>query len=418
MAISLSSGVRQSLQSLQSTATMAQTAQQRLATGKKVNSAIDNPTNFFTAGSLNNRAESLSGLLDGMSNAVQTIQSASTGIDGITKLVKSAQSTIKQALADAAANRPTSQGTAIATVGEAATTGLGLQDVALNKKLEGAAAAATSTTSGNLGIAAGSTVTLAAGNTTYSFSTDANMTVRDLISNINKSGIATASVDSNGKFSITGAGSDALTFNVEDSAAGDGNAALGLTTGIATTGITATANSATRTSLISQFNDLRTQIDQLAKDAGFNGTNLLDGNQMKVVFNEKTGAKQNSLTVKGQQISSESLGIQQAANAAVSGQTNFQNDTDLNAAADSLTNALTTLNSLSSTLGANLSTVQTRQDFAKSMIDNLKNGADNLVNADTNEEGANLLALQTRQQLSQTALSLSSQADQAVLRLF
>ena len=71
-----------------------------------------------------------------------------------------------------------------------------------------------------------------------------------------------------------------------------------------------------------------------------------------------------------------------------------------------------------SAFGANLTTVQTRQDFTKDLINTLQTGADNLVLADTNEEGANLLALQTRQQLSTTALSLAAQADQAVLRLF
>ena len=70
------------------------------------------------------------------------------------------------------------------------------------------------------------------------------------------------------------------------------------------------------------------------------------------------------------------------------------------------------------TFGSNLTTVQIRQDFTKNMVNTLQTGADSLVLADTNEEGANLLALQTRQQLSTTALSLSAQADQAVLRLF
>ena len=76
------------------------------------------------------------------------------------------------------------------------------------------------------------------------------------------------------------------------------------------------------------------------------------------------------------------------------------------------------MRSQSKTFGSNLSTVQTRQDFTKSMINTLRTGADNLTLADPNEEGANLLALQTRQQLSTTALSLAAQADQNVLRLF
>jgi flagellin-like hook-associated protein FlgL len=80
--------------------------------------------------------------------------------------------------------------------------------------------------------------------------------------------------------------------------------------------------------------------------------------------------------------------------------------------------ALNTLRTQASKFGSNISTVQTRQDFTKQLINTLQTGADALVLADTNEEGANLLALQTRQQLSSTALSLSAQADQAVLRLF
>jgi flagellin-like hook-associated protein FlgL len=83
-----------------------------------------------------------------------------------------------------------------------------------------------------------------------------------------------------------------------------------------------------------------------------------------------------------------------------------------------LSAALTTLRSQASEFGNSLAVVQTRQDFTKMMINTLQIGADRLVLADSNEEGANMLALQTRQQLSTTALALSSQADQAVLRLF
>jgi flagellin-like hook-associated protein FlgL len=98
--------------------------------------------------------------------------------------------------------------------------------------------------------------------------------------------------------------------------------------------------------------------------------------------------------------------------------TGFQSDTNIDSTISSLDTALSTLRTQSSKFGSNLTTVQTRQDFTKNLINTLQTGADNLVLADTNEEGANLLALQTRQQLSTTALSLSAQADQAVLRLF
>lgn len=428
MAISLSAGVRQSLQSLQATASAAQGAQSRLASGKKVNSAVDNPTNFFTASSLNNRADQFAGLLDGISNSIQTIKNASTGIDAVTKQVKALQGTIKQAQSDAATNRPKIAGTEdLGDVAAVNPSTASKQDIALNKVLIGAAAGASTTSAGAAGLTAGTagtttnSVQIKAGNTTYKFDIDANSTVRDLVTGINNSGIATASVGSDGKLTVTGTGSDNLTIEAGlttdatgafAAVAGDNTALFGTAD---STDIASSGSSAVRANLVQQFNDAREQLDQLAKDSGFNGTNLLAGDKMKVTFNEKTGTAQSKLDVQGQTISSENLGIEKAD--ATTG-IDFQNDADLAAAADALTNALSTLQSVSSSLGSSLSTVQTRQDFSKALIDNLRTGADNLVNADPNEEGASLLALQTRQQLSQTALSLSSQADQAVLRLF
>src|SRR5262249_56571940 len=96
----------------------------------------------------------------------------------------------------------------------------------------------------------------------------------------------------------------------------------------------------------------------------------------------------------------------------------FATDRAINAAITNVTNALTTLRSQASTFGNNLSIVQIRQDFTKATINTLQTGADNLTLADTNQEGANLLSLQTRQQLSTTALSLAAQASNSVLRLF
>jgi flagellin len=96
--IVLSSSVRQNLLSLQSTADLLSTTQSRLSTGKKVNTALDNPTNFFTAQSLDNRASDISNLLDGVSNGVQVLQAANTGITSLQKLVDSAKSVANQAL--------------------------------------------------------------------------------------------------------------------------------------------------------------------------------------------------------------------------------------------------------------------------------------------------------------------------------
>src|SRR5580692_9474071 len=96
--IVLSASVRQNLLSLQSTADLLATTQDRLSTGKKVNSALDNPTNFFTAQGLDNRASDISNLLDGINNGVQILQAANTGITSLQKLIDSAKSVANQAL--------------------------------------------------------------------------------------------------------------------------------------------------------------------------------------------------------------------------------------------------------------------------------------------------------------------------------
>src|SRR5438309_1742497 len=96
--IVLSVSVRQNLLSLQSTADLLATTQNRLSTGKSVNSALDNPTNFFTAQSLDNRASDINNLLDGIANGVQVLQAANTGITSLVKLIDSAKSIANQAL--------------------------------------------------------------------------------------------------------------------------------------------------------------------------------------------------------------------------------------------------------------------------------------------------------------------------------
>jgi len=166
---------------------------------------------------------------------------------------------------------------------------------------------------------------------------------------------------------------------------------------------------ATRASLQNDYISLLTQIDQLAKDSSFGGINLIYGDSLKIVFNENGSS---ALQVVGVTFSAAGLGLASpTANA-------FQDNASINAVVGSLNNALVTLRTQASKFGSNLSVVQNRQDFTKNMINLLTTGADSLVLADSNEEGANMLALQTRQQLSTTALSLASQADQAVLRLF
>jgi flagellin-like hook-associated protein FlgL len=177
----------------------------------------------------------------------------------------------------------------------------------------------------------------------------------------------------------------------------------------ASTTTTADTTNPKRAEFVSQYNDLLSQIDDLAKDAGFNGVNLLGGDDLKTIFNEDGSSK---LEIAGVDFDSAGLGLSALASTA------FDTDASIETTLSSLDEAISTLRSQSSKFGSNLSVVETRQDFTKQMINTLETGAANLTLADTNEEGANLLALQTRQQLSSTALSLASQADQNVLRLF
>jgi flagellin-like hook-associated protein FlgL len=215
----------------------------------------------------------------------------------------------------------------------------------------------------------------------------------------------TGSVDSTGHVNLAPVSSDPLTVSGSASVL----AALGLTAGTTTPTSTVVRPNDTRANLQTQYNDLLTQIDQLARDSSYNGVNLLGGDNLKVVFNEDGSS---SLTISGVKFNAAGLGL-----AAVSG-TGFQDNAIITATLTTINISLTTLRTQASRFGSNLTTVQTRQDFTKNMVNTLKTGSDNLVLADTNEEGANMLALQTRQQLSTTALSLANQANQAVLRLF
>jgi flagellin-like hook-associated protein FlgL len=172
-----------------------------------------------------------------------------------------------------------------------------------------------------------------------------------------------------------------------------------------------TTDTTVRSGLAAQFDLILTQIDKLAGDSSFNGINLLDSTNsadLTVTLNE-TGSS--SVTINAIDFTSGGLALNGANN-------NWGTTANIALASADLTAALTSLRSQAQSFGSNLSTVQIRQDFTKAMINTLQTGADGLTLADSNEEGANLLALQTRQQLSTTALSLASQASQAVLRLF
>lgn len=228
--------------------------------------------------------------------------------------------------------------------------------------------------------------------------------VRDINANPDFKNIVRASND-NGRLRIENLSTRALDIG-------------GLTDGAVSGGTTSTSvdGNDSRASLARQFNDLRTEIDRLAEDASFNGVNLLRGDQLKIVFNENGTS---TIEIEAKNAKGEPRAINVANLNILEVMPEDMNlDETIDGLLAKLQISLNEVRAQAANLGSTLSVVQNRQNFTKEMINTLESGAANLTLADTNEEAANMLALQTRQQLSQTALSLASQADQAVLRLF
>jgi flagellin len=247
-------------------------------------------------------------------------------------------------------------------------------------------------------------VTTGSGTTTITFGTGTGEvdTLAELTTALgNISGIS-ASIDSTTGYLTVSADSASTSFTLSGTG---GPAAFGLST--ATQSSTTAANG-TRTAAETQFNALLTQINDLAADASFNGNNLLTGDDLTVIFNEDGSS---SLDISGVTFTSTGLGISAVSTG------DFQTNANIHSTLSQLDSAIATLRTQAATFGSNLSVVQIRQDFTRQLIDVLETGAGNLTLADTNREGANLLALQTRQQLSSTSLGIAARADQAVLQL-
>jgi flagellin len=599
--INLSKAVRSNLLSLQSTANAMQKTQERLATGLKVTSALDNPTNFFTAQGLNSRASDMNALMDSMANGIQTLEAADNGLTSITKTLESMQSTLRQArqdksfqteslvLADIDPNDPalgsltlsggavgnrtdialtkTGSGAEIATtaayeapVAATAASITSFADTTFDDTAAQAAIALTIEFDGkevDIAIAAdgGATrttaelndliqeqidqseleglLTITESSGSFTITADENLDGDIAVSGADAAGMfgaAPADPDdvqsteytpvtgSDGQHSFTingeeitldtttGADADAAVAAINDQLGDDadfeafkelggkvgiravtddagslviggddadlfgtptnGNVTAATVTDLsfarsvdelvaavntalegkvkasndngklrlenlstedleiegknATTfeldgsaGTSTIAGNSVRAGLADQFNELRDQLDKLADDASFNGINLLRGDKLTITFNETGTSSIDIQTQDEEAVNSTNLGVSTTLQAS-----DLDTDAGIDAELGKLKLALNEVRSQSSAFGSNLSIVENRQDFTKNMINTLQTGAANLTLADTNEEAANLLALQTRQQLSSTALSLASQADQAVLRLF
>jgi flagellin len=471
--ISLSKAVRSNLLSLKGTADMMAATQNRLATGNKVNSALDNPSSWFTAKGLTNRASDLGALLDSMANGVKTLEAADNGLSAMTKTLESMQSTLRQArqdksfqtasytmdtnvvsgdkvsfsggavgttavdvsigktektsafagpvlVADNAKTFTIDNGAAAGTITAdiALATGDTLDDIAT--KINTATAAAgqdtkatvengvlklTSSSGAALTVADGS---VAGGAAVVNFGADATVakTLDALVTEINGNTSLTGKIrasNDNGKLRIENQSTQVLTV--------DGVSSTGAIDGTSSGAATILGNSV-RAGLTSQFNELRDQLDKLSDDASFNGINLLRGDKLKITFNETGTSAIDIQTKDGETINALNLGVPTQLE-----EEQLDSDVTIDGLLTDVKAALDEVRSQASTFGSNLSIVQNRKSFTEAMINTLETGAGNLTLADMNTEAANLLALQTRQQLSQNSLSLASQADQSILQL-
>jgi flagellin len=281
----------------------------------------------------------------------------------------------------------------------------------------GTATSFTASRSAGAGSISGKTLTFTsfnggtAVNVTFGDGTGGTVKTLDQLNAALQANNMTATVDTTGKLTISASNDYASsTLGSTDGGVIGGTLTSTLTFTTAAAPVADATSSATRAGLVSQFNNILSQITTTAQDASYNGVNLLNGDQLKLVFNEKGTS---TLSITGVTFTASGLNLSN-----LTAGTDFVDNASTNAVLTTLNAASVTLRSQASTFGSNLSVVQNRQDFNKNLINVLQTGSSQLTLADTNEEGANLLALQTRQQLSLTSLSLASQADQAVLRLF
>ena len=371
--ITLTTGIRQNLLSLQTTSAELTQTQEALATGDAVNSPEQNPSAFFTSQNLTNTANSLAALLDQIGQGSQTINAANNGLTGITSLLQQALSTVQQA-------QQASQ-TAGALTG-------------------------TVNLSGGLLPAAAGTLTITAGTSTYSVAIASSSTLAQIENDINTtSGLGSAgaiTASDNGTDLVLTANSGSTSFTV--------TGATGTALGVNTIGVY--GSSSTRTSLQTNYNGLLTQIGQLASDASYNGVNLLIGNNLTIDFNP---AGTTSLTIEGVNFDAAGLGLA-TVSGAVAG--SFQDNSQLATLVTDINNAIAQVQTQTEVFGTNASVIGTRQTFKTAMITTLQTGANKLVVAGQNVESTDLLTEQTQQQLEISALSIANQANQSVLKLF
>jgi flagellin len=387
----LNSSVRANLRTLQSTTDLMNLTEERLSTGKKVNSALDNPASFFTGQALERRASDFGNLLDSISSSVKTLEAADNGIKAITDVVESLKATARNALQSPGA---------VETKSKIESADLG--DATADNLLGGTVLA-----SGDTLVVKdkdGANVTVTFGTTAGQVDTvdELNQYLADNDVNLTSSFSATTGVL---KVETTNNAAFSTAANAAGTATGAGNA-------FATVAFTApvldAAAAEKRANYVRDYNEAVSQINALAKDASYNGVNLLNGDDLDIVFNEDGSSK---LGVKGVEFGAAGVGLAEIT------PEDFYDSDSINGIIDKIGTAFSTLEAQASKFGSQLQIVQTRETFSKDMVGTLEDGALALTGADTNEEAANLATLQTRQSLVVSSLSISTQQESAVLQL-
>ncbi len=367
--ISLNAGIRSNLLQLQQSSRLFDRTTERLASGREVNSAIDNPTNFFASVNLNDRASGLETRLDSMGQAIQRIKAADNGISTIRGFISAMKGVVNNALgntdADARADLGTQFNELIVQISE------------------------TAKDSGYAGI---------------------NLLERNETETVQFNETFDASVLNVRGFDVRGPGSDGrgrvdASGNVDAAAitANITQATLAITTA---SGFSATVAAASNNTV------------SFAGGTGFTATGATAANTNIGASAAQAATATSAVAIALDTQRDDAVGIQGAGSGAGMvdfGGTNYQDD--LAAVIQQLETFDEALQTQASDLAQNLATITTREDFSNELINTLTEGADELTLADLNEEGANLLALQTSQQLATQSLSLASQQSQQVLQL-
>ena len=449
MAISLTAGMKNALNSLQDLQENIKTTNNRLATGKKVNSALDNALNFFVADSFSSKARGLSSIQDNIGLGLNVLKQTDKALSSMRASLDQAEGTLRASLNTAGINAKavTTFNFRNAITGAADPSANFFEaagGTSQNRLQSGDSFTVNIVTLNAAGVIQSTigTASVSGGATTVQGALDSlNTTAAGALNVAGQSTRVSAYLNDAGNLVIENslAGTDALgntyairinqtnnngaaanTLDVFSFSGAVGANASVITTGTASQSVVLAGGSTqqeTRRAAAAGFREVLAQVRNTALDAGYNGTNLLQGDFLRVGFNEENTT---SITTQGRRLDASALGFSLDNVAAETGDAvrGFQSDREISNALTKIRAAKASIAGTQAGFATNANILNNRQDFNKSAISNFNDGADLLTLADINEEGAALTSLQTRQQLSITALSLANQSDQAILRLF